>query len=104
MICLYWNFMTDTKVVLSYGQQRLWTLDQVDGPSAAYHMPTALRLKGIVKIDALQKALAKLFDRHESLRTVVRADELTGLPAGYLLPSLSPQFVFKIIDLSAQYQ
>jgi hypothetical protein len=80
--------MTNTKVALSYGQQRLWALDQVDGPSATYHMPTALYLKGQIHIEALNKAITALINRHESLRTVIHADEISGLPVGHLLPSI----------------
>jgi amino acid adenylation domain-containing protein len=57
---------------LSYAQERQWFLWQLDPHSAAYHIPSALRLKGRLDISALQKSFEHLIARHESLRTRVR--------------------------------
>ncbi|WP_162884869.1 condensation domain-containing protein, partial [Pseudomonas syringae] len=58
---------------LSFAQQRLWFLDQLDPTaSAAYHMPAALRLTGTLDKPALKAALDHLVVRHESLRTTFR--------------------------------
>jgi amino acid adenylation domain-containing protein len=55
---------------LSWAQQRLWFLDQLDqAASAAYHIPAALRLSGKLNQWALQAALDRIVARHESLRT-----------------------------------
>ncbi|MGJ7902565.1 amino acid adenylation domain-containing protein, partial [Lysobacter sp. 1R34A] len=55
---------------LSWAQQRLWFLDQLDpAAGAAYHMPAALRLSGKLDRDALKAALDRVVARHESLRT-----------------------------------
>ncbi|WP_313062208.1 non-ribosomal peptide synthetase, partial [Pseudomonas rhodesiae] len=56
-------------LALSYAQERQWFLWQLDPASAAYHMPSALRLRGSLNVDALQQALDALVTRHESLRT-----------------------------------
>ncbi|MCF7223318.1 amino acid adenylation domain-containing protein [Marilutibacter chinensis] len=55
---------------LSWAQQRLWFLAQLD-PAAgvAYHIPAALRLKGHLDRDALKRALDRIVARHENLRT-----------------------------------
>ncbi|MFP2895292.1 amino acid adenylation domain-containing protein [Corallococcus sp. 4LFB] len=58
---------------LSFAQQRLWFLDQLEPGNASYNIPTALQLEGHVNADALQRALDALVERHESLRTVFRA-------------------------------
>lgn len=57
---------------LSFGQQRLWFLWQLDRTSTAYHIKQALRLSGPLDAQALQTSLDGLVVRHESLRTVFR--------------------------------
>ncbi|WP_426134159.1 amino acid adenylation domain-containing protein [Pseudomonas sp. PWP3-1b2] len=55
---------------LSYAQERQWFLWQLDPHSAAYHVPTALRLRGALDLQALQASFDALLARHEILRTV----------------------------------
>ena len=54
---------------LSFAQQRLWFLAQMDGVSEAYHIPGGLRLKGDLDGKALRRALDRIVARHEALRT-----------------------------------
>ena len=54
---------------LSFGQKRLWFIDQLEQGSVHYNMPMALALKGDLDKTALQNALAGIVKRHEVLRT-----------------------------------
>ncbi|TBG06907.1 condensation domain-containing protein, partial [Rhizobium leguminosarum] len=56
-------------LALSYAQQRLWFLSQLDGVSEAYHMPAGIRLAGHLDRSALGLALDGIVARHEALRT-----------------------------------
>jgi natural product biosynthesis luciferase-like monooxygenase protein/non-ribosomal peptide synthase protein (TIGR01720 family) len=64
---------------LSFAQQRLWFLHQLDPTSAAYHVPLALRLTGPLRVDLLDRALAGVIARHEILRTRYAIDA-SGAP------------------------
>jgi len=54
---------------LSYAQKRMWFLAQLEPDNAAYHIRCALELKGSLNVEALERALITLSERHESLRT-----------------------------------
>ncbi len=64
----------DQPLALSYAQERQWFLWQLDPHSAAYHVPSALRLKGLLDQGALQRAFDTLVARHDSLRTHLQQD------------------------------
>ncbi|TIP83642.1 MAG: non-ribosomal peptide synthetase, partial [Mesorhizobium sp.] len=74
----------DEPLVLSFAQQRLWFLAQLDEGSTNYHIPLALRLRGELDRSAWQRSLDRLFARHEALRGVFVAPE--GKPWVEVLP------------------
>ncbi|MBX5488032.1 MAG: amino acid adenylation domain-containing protein, partial [Mycolicibacterium hassiacum] len=83
-------------VPLSFAQQRLWFVDQLQGPSPVYNMPVALRLRGTLDVEALRAALGDVVARHESLRTVfVTAD---GVPQQIVIPADQAEFGWQVVD------
>ncbi|MDH6196197.1 amino acid adenylation domain-containing protein [Mycobacterium frederiksbergense] len=82
---------------LSYAQQRLWFLDQLQGPSPVYNMPAAFRISGVLDGDAFGAALGDVVGRHESLRTVFAAPE--GVPQQVVVPAEQVGFGWQFIDV-----
>jgi len=62
------------RLPLSFGQQRLWFLDQLEPGSRLYNMPRVLRVRGKVDIPALHRAINKIVARHATLRTTFALD------------------------------
>jgi len=58
----------------SFGQQRLWFLDQLAPGSPIYHVPVGLRLTGPLRVDALRQSLDRIVARHGVLRTTFAED------------------------------
>ncbi|HEX3126552.1 MAG TPA: amino acid adenylation domain-containing protein, partial [Thermoanaerobaculia bacterium] len=81
--------------VLSFGQRRLWFLDRLEPGSSVYNLARVLSLAGRLDVGALASALARIVQRHESLRTVF--GEQSGEPVQSVLPPFAP--ALPVIDL-----
>ncbi|MBV9791331.1 MAG: amino acid adenylation domain-containing protein, partial [Chloroflexi bacterium] len=71
---------------LSFAQQRLWFLDQLQPNSAAYHLPLIVRLHGTIDIQALRQSITTIVQRHASLRTTFA--EQDDQPVQVVMPQL----------------
>ncbi|HEU5374259.1 MAG TPA: amino acid adenylation domain-containing protein, partial [Ktedonobacteraceae bacterium] len=81
---------------LSFAQQRLWFLDQLDSQQPTYNAPLALRLQGPLDLHALEASLDRMEARHEILR--LRVEEYEVQEVQGLLPAGSVSL--RIIDLT----
>jgi amino acid adenylation domain-containing protein len=82
---------------LSFAQQRLWFLDNLEPGMPFYNMPLAVRLNGRLRVHLLERALSELVRRHEALRTSFPS--VDGEPMQVIAP---PQpLAIAIEDLSA---
>ncbi|MEO8383144.1 MAG: amino acid adenylation domain-containing protein, partial [Acidobacteriota bacterium] len=97
---------------LSFAQQRLWFLNQLEGPSATYNLSIVIRLNGPLDQDALLRALKTIVERHEVLRTRFR--EIDGVPAQVIdsadaftverLSSPSPDASLELLDAKLHHR
>ncbi len=81
---------------LSFAQQRLWFIDQLEPGSPLYSIPVALRVEGPLDPAVLALCLGEIVRRHEALRTVFAM--LEGEPVQVIQPAAS--FVLPVVDLS----
>src|SRR5579871_1022001 len=84
------------RLPLSFAQQRLWFIDQLEPGSALYNVPMALRLTGVLDVAALEASLNTLLERHEALRAVFR--EAEGAPYQVIRPYAPTEL--SVTDLS----
>ncbi|MEU4167249.1 amino acid adenylation domain-containing protein [Streptomyces sp. NPDC026665] len=87
-------------IPLSFAQRRLWFLYRLEGPSATYNIPFALRLEGELDTAVLAAAVADVVARHESLRTLLVENE-DGVPEQRVLPAEEAAPPFRVVDVAA---
>jgi amino acid adenylation domain-containing protein len=71
---------------LSFAQERLWFLDQLEPNSALYNIPVSVRLTGLLNLAALEQSLNEIIRRHEALRTTFPT--VDGHPVQMVAPTL----------------
>jgi len=76
----------DGDLPLSFAQQRLWFIDQLEPGNSAYNFPAAVRLKGPLNLAALERSVNEIVKRHEALRTTFTT--VDGRPAQVIAPTL----------------
>ncbi|WP_144716281.1 condensation domain-containing protein [Flavobacterium anhuiense] len=107
------------RVPLSFSQERLWFLDQLQG-STEYHIPIVLRLEGALDVSILERTLKTIVSRHEVLRTILLSEEGVGyqqvigwedwmldqkkIKDAALLPSILQDYLQVSFDLSKDYK
>lgn len=81
---------------LSFAQQRLWFVDQLEPNKPYYNIPAAVRMSGVLDIGALERTLSELIRRHEILRTTFTSVE--GEPVQVV--SEAARIDLPVVDLS----
>ena len=84
------------KYPLSYAQERLWFLNQIEPHNPFYIIPAALRLRGPLNAAALERSLSTIVERHEILRA--NFETVEGDPHQFISPPA--EFSFHTIDLT----
>ena len=77
----------DQALPLSFTQQRLWFIDQMEPGNPVYNITVAFRLIGDLNVPVLKRAINEIVRRHEPLRTIFPATE--GIPSQHILPELT---------------
>jgi len=90
------TFARGDRVPLSFAQERLWFLNELDPDSPAYNIAFTIHLSGDLDIDVLQAAVDQLVQRHEALRT--RFVSIDGRPAQEVLAKQSVPIRSEVID------
>ena len=87
-------------LVVSYAQQRLWYLDQLEPNTAVYNIPVAFKLKGNLDPSALEQSANEVIRRHEALRTTIGL--INDLPVQIIAPHVKIEL--PVIDLRDHQQ
>src|SRR5215213_1334731 len=86
----------DAQLPLSFSQQRMWLLDQLEPDTPTYNISHALRLSGTLEAEALKRSIEGIVSRHEALRTTFAA--VDGEPVQVISPTMDTKL--PVEDLS----
>ena len=81
---------------LSFAQQRLWFLDQLEPNSSSYNVPYVVRMRGHLQVEVLERSLNEIVRRHETLRTAFRM--VDSEPVQLITPEL--RLPLPVVDLT----
>jgi amino acid adenylation domain-containing protein/non-ribosomal peptide synthase protein (TIGR01720 family) len=87
----------DRAIPLSFAQQRLWFLNELEGANASYNMAAAIRLSGPLQVAALERAIAEIVQRHDVLRTNFKT--VNGIAIQSIAPTST--VTLPVVDLQA---
>ena len=82
-------------IPLSFAQERMWFLDQLEPGNPAYNIPVAHRIEGLLNLAALEQSLGEIVRRHEALRTTFAS--VDGQPLQIIAPDLN--LTLPVVDL-----
>ncbi len=88
---------TGVRLPLSFAQQRLWFLDQLDPGRPHYNIPKLMRFRGALNVEALERSIDEIVRRHEILRTTYVS--VDGVPGQVIAEQL--RIPLRLVDLSA---
>jgi len=89
----------DGLLPLSFSQQRLWFIDQLEPGTAAYNLPAGLRLRGSLSRRSLEEAVGEIVRRHESLRTTFAGSSGQAVQVVHETPLTSGAALLPVVDL-----
>jgi amino acid adenylation domain-containing protein len=83
---------------VSFAQQRLWVIDQLEPGNVAYNIPSAVRLSGAISAEELTSIFSEIVRRHEALRTTFTTRD--GEPVQVITPARGSRVHLPVVDLS----
>lgn len=86
----------DSVLPLSYSQERMWFLHQLNPTSLAYNVGMSLKLKGAIKVSIFEKALYEIIQRHEGLRSTFEI--VDGEVSQVIHPTVTDIFTFATVE------
>ncbi len=89
-------------IPLSFSQQRMWFLNQLEGEKAVYHISFALKVEGIFSLEKLTYTLDEVVRRHETLRTVFPS--VDGNPVQRILENYKCKIEFDDLSSSTEFK
>ena len=107
------RYANNSNYPLSFAQERLWFINEYNGNTAAYNIYAALKLTGILNVEALNFAFSQIVERHAVLRTVFREEDhkpsqiikpvahVEILPV--LIPENQPHLLMQLLHQETKY-